>query len=133
VTRALTFRLRHEIRRWREEQDLGELREVSLDGGARAVRDSRRGAPADVHPLDEADAYILDASAAICPHERLAAGWRPDWKGGLAGRLDRLIGLGLVVMMGDRYLSLVLPADAVESASLTAAASGAAPSRSKTS
>lgn len=134
VTRAYIFRLRSEIRRWRDGSAQGEPRFGTLDDGRRAIIDTRGDVESSAQPLDAADAYILDACADICTRRRLLRGWRREWGCSPDERLGLLADRRLVLATGDRYLSLVLPREtggSAASAASTSRRSGCAPSCSK--
>ena len=136
---AYRFRLRREVERWRHEQDAGEPRMTITAEGAPAVLDTRPGAPAGPRVLDDVEVRILRECDDICARGRLLALASSQGTLGpfrVEEHLRRLEAERLLVAIGDRYLSLVLPragAERAASADVTSSAAGSAPSRQKSS
>ena len=109
-------RLEAEMRAWRKESGLGELRCARGADGSRALVDARPGGPRRTRRLDLLGQTIYAACEDICSRRdldaRIAAAL--DEASGAArarvdGLLADLVAERLMVTQGDRYLSLALP------------------------
>lgn len=109
-------RLHSDVRVWRRKVDAGDLRLAAQAGGQLALVDTRPGAVARDTVLDAVDSLVYAACDDGAAEHEIAAllrTRRPDLAvadDDLRSRLSSLVDRRAMVVAGDRYLSLALPA-----------------------